>query len=166
MESGNYATEQKKEEELFNEADHIIKATNNKKPVLENIEVTGMTATGATIKVKATDVDGENLTYILYMGISEDTLEEKAKKENIEQGQEIELIGEGIDTTNLIYYRVDVVDKYATVKSQVSTLQNKKPVIEKTEIIEITRTTVTAKVQGIDEDAGEKLTYKIIYRNS
>jgi len=163
MESGNYAKEQKKEEDLFNEADHIIKVANNKKPVFENIDITGMTATSATIKAKATDGDGENLTYILYMGTSEDSLEEKDKKENIEQGQEVELIGEGIDTTNLIYYRVDVLDKYSKVESQVSTLQNKKPAIGKAEVTDITRTTAVVKIQGTDEDREDKLTYRIYY---
>ena len=147
---------------MFNDADHYIKVATNKKPEFDYVEVKSMTLTSATIKARATDGDGENLTYILYMGTSEDNLVEKAKKENVEQGTEEELLGEGIDTANIVYYRVEVIDAYATIQSQVSTLQNKKPVIEKAEIKDITRTTAKAIIQGIDED-GDKLTYKIYY---
>ena len=57
-----------------------------------------------------------------------------------------------------------MLDKYAITQSQVSTLQNKKPVITKAEVTDITRTTAKAVIQGTDEDADDKLTYRVLYR--
>ena len=160
---GNYATEQKKEENVFNDADHYIKVATNKKPEFKYIEVTGMTVTTAGIKAAAIDGDGENLTYRLFYGLDKDNLEEKDKKENIEQATEVQFEITGIDTTKLYYYRIDVSDKYATVQSQVSILTNKKPEIKKAEIIDVTKITAKAVVQGTDEDTVDKLTYKVYY---
>ena len=160
----DYIIAQGKEEELFNDLDEYIRVITNKKAVFDYIEVNTITATTASIKVRATDSDGDNLTYILYMGTSEDNLEEKDRIENVEQGIEVELHGTEINTEILCYYRIDVLDKYAITQSQVSTLQNKKPVITKAEVTDITRTTAKAVIQGTDEDADDKLTYRVLYR--
>ena len=72
MEFGNYAKEQKNEENIFNDVDYYIKVATNKKPVFEYVEVTNMTPTTATIEAKATDGDGENLTYKLFYGLDKD----------------------------------------------------------------------------------------------
>ena len=89
--------------------------------------------------------------------------QEKDKKENADQGTEVQFEITGIDTTKLYYYRIDVSDKYATVQSQVSILTNKKPEIKKAEIIDVTKITAKVVVQGTDEDAVDKLTYKVYY---
>lgn len=159
---GKYKKAQEDEINELNDIDYTMREVLNNKPIFENIEVSEITTTTATIKVRAIDGDKEKLTYKLYMGTDIDNLEEKDIIQNVEQGIDIELIGTEIDTSNLVYYRVDVIDAYTTVQSQVSTLQNKKPVIERAEIIDITRVTAKAVIKGIDED-GEKLTYKIYY---
>ena len=104
-----------------------------------------------------------SLTYILYMGTSKDILIEKDKIEKVEHGTEVELEGTEINTGELVYYRVDVLDKYARVESQISTIQNKPPEIKKAEIQDVTRVSAKAVVIGTDEDTAT-LTYKVIYR--
>lgn len=161
-----YGQAKKREENLFNKTEYDIDVAMNKRPVFDYIDVIKITSNSATIKVKATDKDEEKLTYILYMGATEDNLVEKDKKENIEQGIEVELLGEGIDTTLLCYYRIDVKDAYTTVQSQVSTIQNKKPILEKSDIIDVTKITAKANIQGTDEDKEDVLTYRVIYGNN
>lgn len=163
MEYGNYAESQKQEENLLKDAEHYIKVATNKKPALDYVEVIEMTTTSATVKVRAIDGDKENLIYKLFYGLDKENLEEKDRKDNVEEGQEIEFKITGIDTTKLYYFRIDVIDAYSEVQSQVSTLTNKKPVIEKEEVIEITRVSAKAIIKGMDEDKEDKLTYRIIY---
>lgn len=158
-----YGEAKKREGDLINNLGYNIDVAMNHKPIFDYIDVVKITANSATIKVNATDMDEEGLTYILYMGTDEKNLVEKAKKENIEQGIEVELLGEEIDTTQLYYYRVDVKDAYVTVQSPVSTIQNKKPILEKSDIIDITKICAKARIQGTDEDINDILTYRIIY---
>lgn len=159
----SYQKSQDDEMGMLNEVEYNIKAGLNKKPVFDYIEVSEMKPTSAKIKAKAIDTDGDKLTYILYMGTTMDSLIEKDKIEQVEQGTEVELEGTEINTGELVYYRLDVLDQYAIVKSQISTIQNKVPEIKKAEIKDITRVSAKAVVMGTDEDT-ENLTYKIIYR--
>ena len=164
MEFGNYATEQKKEENIFNGADHYIKAWQNKKPEFDYVEVESMTATSATIKAKATDEDGENLTYKLFYGLDRDNLEEKDKKQDIKQGQEVQFEMTGIDVTKVYYYKVSVLDQYVKVDSEIKeTKVNNVPVITPTITRDITVNSsdptqstswiqISTKVEDIDND--------------
>lgn len=161
--SESYQKSQNDEINKLNEIEYNIKAGLNKKPVFDYIELSEMQPTSAKIKAKANDTDGDKLTYILYMGTTSENLVEKSKTEKVDSGTEVELEGAGINTGELVYYRVDVLDEYSRIESQVSTLQNKPPEIKKAEITNITRVSAKAVIMGIDEDT-EKLTYKIIYR--
>ncbi|MCI9365910.1 MAG: hypothetical protein HFJ54_04950 [Clostridia bacterium] len=159
MEHGNYVAEQRKEEETFNEAEEYIKKATNKRPYIENIEIKEIQPNSVTIKVKAIDEDGGMLRYKIYIGESKENLEEKSVKE-AEQGEEVELIATGINTLEECYYRIDVSDKYITVSSNIGELNNKKPVIKKVEVTDITRNTAKVKIKGTDED-GDRLVYKV-----
>ena len=122
---GNYATEQKKEENVFNDADHYIKVATNKKPNIEILKYSDRTVSSMKITAMATDGDGENLTYKLFVGITRENLVEQTDvKENVEQGTEVSWNVSVADATSTYYYKIIVSDKYADIESSVRETNN------------------------------------------
>ena len=125
MEYGNYAKEQKNEENVFNDADHYIKVATNKKPNIEVLKYSERTASSMKITAMATDGDGENLTYKLYVGATRENLVEQLDiKENVEQGTEVSWTALVTDNTSTYYYKIVVSDKYADIDSGIRETNN------------------------------------------
>jgi len=161
---GNYATEQKKEENLFNDADYYIKVATNKKPNIEVLRYSDRTTSNMKITAMATDGDGEYLTYKLYVGTSKENLVEQTEvKENVEQGTEVSWTVPVVDSTSVYYYKIIVSDKYAEIDSGVRETNNapvlKTVTIEK-DLDEVKGNWVKAKIVATDIEE-DKLTYTL-----
>ncbi len=128
----NYAKEQKKEEEAFNEVDNYIKVATNKKPNIETLKYSERTLNTMKITAVATDEDGDSLTYKLFLGTSIENLVEQSEiKENIEEGTEVAWTVPVIDNITLYYYKIIVSDKYSNVDSGIiETRKNHLPIIK------------------------------------
>lgn len=120
MELGNYAKEQKKEQEEFNNTvDYIRKAT-NKRPYIEKIELEEKKDTSIKVKALASDDDKEKLTYILYVGNTKEDLAEITTLEEME-GQEVTLTASG-SFSQVKYFKVDVKDEFVTIEGRIMPL--------------------------------------------
>ncbi len=146
--------------ELIETATNNLIALTNNKPVIEKLEIAELTAEKVTIKVKAADIDQEALTYKLYLGESEETLELVDIKEKIGQGEEIELVGTGLRAGGLYFFKVEIIDRYDTISSNVGRVGNERPVIEETKLGIVTDAIAEVKVKATDEDGG-KLVYTL-----
>ncbi|MCI9366118.1 MAG: hypothetical protein HFJ54_06205 [Clostridia bacterium] len=120
MEFGNYAKEQKKEEETFdNTVDYIRKVT-NKRPYIEKVELDEKSNTNIKIKALAFDDDKEKLTYILYIGNNKEDLSEVYRLEEMEE-QEVTLTVTG-DFSQSKYFKIDVKDEFVIVEGKIMPL--------------------------------------------
>lgn len=157
-----YETEREKEVEGFNNLDRYMKVATNKKPQIEVLKCSNRTASSMKIIAMATDLDGKNLTYKLYVGTTRENLvEQTEKKENITQGTEVEWQISVIDATSIYYYKIIVLDQYGETDSGIRETNNA-PVlgtvtIEK-DLDEATGNWVKAKVTATDAE-NDKLTY-------
>jgi len=121
----NYATEQKKEEDVFNNSIEYINVATNKRPYIEMLKYSERTDSSMKITAMAKDEDGEPLTYKLYVGTSRDNLVEQMEiKENVEQGIEVVWIVPVVDSTTTYYYKVIVKDRYAEIDSGIKETNN------------------------------------------
>ena len=112
----NYAQEQKKEEEVFNNSIEYINIVTNKKPYIEKLKYSDRTESSMKITAMATDGDGETLTYKLYIGTTRDNLVKQIEiKENVEQGTDVTWTVPVTNSRSTYYYKVIVKDRYAEV---------------------------------------------------
>ena len=159
---GNYAQEQKNEENILEDADHYIKVATNKKPNIEVLKYSDRTVSSMKITAMATDGDGENLTYKLYVGATKENLIEQTDvKEDVEQGIEVIWNVPVADSTSVYYYKIIVSDRYADIDSGIRETNNA-PVlgevnIEK-DLDENTGNWVKVKTSATDQE-NDKLTY-------
>ena len=114
------------------------------------------------ITAMATDGDGENLTYKLYLGTTRENLVEQTDiKENIEQGTEVSWTVPVTDSTSVYYYKIIVADRYAEIDSGIRETNNA-PVLGTVEIEkdldENTGNWVKVKTSATDQE-NDKLTY-------
>ncbi len=165
MECGNYAVEQKKEEEIFENAVDYIEVATNKKPYIEVLKYSDRTESTMKITAMAADEDGEALTYKLYVGTTKDSLVEQTEvKEKVEQGTEVEWIVPVIDSTITYYYKVMVKDRYATIESEIKETNNAPVLAELNMTKDLDEETgnnwlkVTARATDLEND---KLTYTL-----
>lgn len=121
----NYVAAQEEEGEEFNNVDRYIKVATNKKPNIEVLKYSDRTASSMKITAMATDGDGENLTYKLYVGETKENLSEQTDiKEKVEQGTEVSWTVTVKDATSVYYYKVIVSDEYADIDSGVRETNN------------------------------------------
>lgn len=121
----NYVTAQEEEGEEFNNVDRYIKVATNKKPNIEVLRYSDRTASSMKITAMATDGDGENLTYKLYVGETKENLSEQTDiKEKVEQGTEVSWTVTVKDATSVYYYKVIVSDEYADIDSGIRETNN------------------------------------------
>ena len=134
MECGNYAQEQKKEEEMFENVVDYIDVATNKKPYIEVLKYSDRTESTMKITAMARDEDGEPLTYKLFVGTSKDNLVEQLDvKEKVEQGIEVTWTVPVADKSTTYYYKVAVKDRFAEIESEIKE-SNNAPVLENIEL--------------------------------
>ncbi len=125
MEYGNYTKEQKKENEVFDEATHYIDVATNKKPYIEVLKSSDRTESTMKITAMARDEDREPLTYKLFVGTSKDNLVEQLDvKEKVEQGIEVTWTVPVTDKSTTYYYKVAVKDRFAEIESEIKETNN------------------------------------------
>ena len=169
MEHGNYATEQRKEEEVLSEAEEHIKKATNKKPYIQSINVKEKTTDSVIIVGKGTDVEDEKIKYRLYFGEDKENLEVQGETREVERETEEEWKIAGLRDNTKYYYMLEVEDRYVKVKSEIREVItdriNAAPVIEEiTTSKDINEETgknwFKVVVRGTDEE-GDKLTYTL-----
>lgn len=149
MEFGNYAKEQKKEEETFdNTVDYIRKVT-NKRPYIEKVELDEKSNTNIKIKALAFDDDKEKLTYILYIGNNKEDLSEVYRLEEMEE-QEVTLTVTG-DFSQSKYFKIDVKDEFVIVEGKIMPLAK----VEIGSYVDYKPANGTFKMTDIESSTGE-----------
>ena len=120
------------------------------------------TASSMKITAMATDGDGENLTYKLFVGTTRENLAEQADvKENVEQGTEVSWTILVADSTSKYYYKIIVSDKYADIDSGIRETNNAPvlgPVTIEKDLDENTGNWVKVKTSATGQE-NDKLTY-------
>ncbi|MCI9365583.1 MAG: hypothetical protein HFJ54_03005 [Clostridia bacterium] len=123
--AGNYAKEQKNEENIFNDTIQYIDVLTNNKPNIKLLNNSERTDSTMKITAMATDEDKENLTYKLYLGTTRENLVEVSEvKENIEEGIEVSWTVPVKDTTTIYYYKIIVSDRYSNIDSGIRETNN------------------------------------------
>lgn len=141
MECGNYANEQKSEENVFSDAEDYMKSVTTKKndaPEFEEIEVSKDLdeSTGNWIKVKTSGTDKENntLDYTLKLWKKEnEEIDEhelikkeptrKTESKNIKSGEEAILEISGLEEYTDYLYRVEVTDKINITEGEINKIR-------------------------------------------
>ena len=90
----------------------------NSAPGVPTVSVASKTTYSITVSAKATDVDGDSLTYKLYVGGVE-----KATAESAEEGYEVLLVAEGLSEYTEYDYYVTVTDGSETTKSSTGSVK-------------------------------------------
>lgn len=128
-----YGEAKEKEEQLLNNTVKFIDVTTNNKPYIEKVKYSDRTETSMKITTMATDEDGENLTYTLFIGKTRENLEKYGETQEKEQGQEVEWGVSVEDSTTTYYYKVEVKDQYVMVDTGIKETNNV-PIIERIEL--------------------------------
>ena len=139
-----------------------IKVATNKKPNIEVLKYSDRTASSMKITAMATDGDGENLTYKIYIGTTRENLVEQTDiKENVEQGEEVNWNVSVANATSVYYYKIIVSDTYVDVDSGIRET-NSPPVLgavnAEKDLDRSTGNWVKIKTVATDQE-NDKLTY-------
>ena len=169
MEHGNYAMEQRKEEETFNEAEEFIKKATNKRPYIQSINIKTKTINSVVVIGKGTDEDDEKIKYTLYFGEDKENLEQQGEAREVERETEEEWKITGLKDNTKYYYMLEIEDRYVKVQSEIREVItdriNAAPVIEEVRTSkdingETGKNWFKAVTRGTDEE-GDKLIYTL-----
>ena len=97
--------------------------TANSGPVLASVTLNSKTTSSITIAARATDADGDNLTYMLYTGTSSSSLSLAGISSSIAQGTQTTLSKSSLSSYTDYYYRIDVTDGKATTQGSVNSVR-------------------------------------------
>lgn len=86
-------------------------------PKMETYTFSSKTNNSITIRAKATDQDGEQLTYTLYTSTNGSNWTQMAKIQNVQQNIEQTLIASGLSAYTYYYWKVDVTDGTTSISS-------------------------------------------------
>ena len=100
----------------------VVNKTLNTAPGAPTASVSSKTTTSITIAAKATDPDGDRLTYTLYTGTSSSNLS-RATSSSANSGTQVTLTGTGLSNYTTYYYRVDVSDGTVTTRGSVDSVR-------------------------------------------
>ena len=92
----------------------------NTDPVLQSVAYKEKGTDYITFNVRATDTDGDKLTYYVYTGTSKTNLTRKGTLSGQTQGSTVQLKASGLNEYTDYYYRVDVYDGSVTKQGTVS----------------------------------------------
>ena len=101
-----------------------LQVVTNTAPVMQSLTVSSKGTNYATIQARATDADGDKLTYTFYWGTNSSSLSSYDTKSNVTQNSaQTAKQKTGLSEYTLYYYRVDVSDGTVTVKGDVKSVR-------------------------------------------